>query len=185
GFFAKYLAPLVVDERNGYVPAKIDGVSLPLKMDALREFQRARVIRNAFFAGSGVAPAVKFSLEPTYLNPDVLRATLRNDAQEVIYRHEPPRAVDLDWPTKSDASSVSVTLTLLDGSEKKYEASGPWALLRLFNASQVATRGSADRFTVTMGEPDGPRVTYELRAGSTLNPFNLDALTGFRCPDSL
>ena len=185
GFFTKYLAPLVVDQRSGYAPAKIDGVSLPLKLDALREFQRARVIRNAFFVGSGVAPAVKFSIEPTYLNPDVMRATLRNDAQEVIYRHEPPRAVDLDWPTKNDASTVSVTLTLLDGTDKMYEATGPWALLRLFNATQVATRGSADHFTVTMGDPDGARITYELRAGSTLNPFNLEALTGFRCPDSL
>jgi type VI secretion system protein ImpL len=185
GFFTKYLAPLVVDQRSGYAAAKIDGVSLPLRADALREFQRARVIRNAFFVGAGVAPAVKFSIQPIYLHPDVLRATLLNDAQEVIYRHEPPRAVDLDWPTKSDASTVSVTLTLLDGADKKYEASGPWALLRLFNATQVVTRGSADRFTVTMGESDGARVTYELRAGSTLNPFNLEALTGFRCPDSL
>ena len=184
-FFTKYLAPLVVDQRTGYAAAKIDGVSLPLRTDALREFQRARTIRRAFFAGTGAAPEVKFSIEPTYLSPDVLRATLLNDAQEVIYRHEPPRAVDLDWPTKNDSSTVSVTLTLLDGTVKKYEASGPWALMRLFNATQIVTRGSADRFTATMGDADGPRVTYELRAGSTQNPFNLDALTGFRCPDAL
>ena len=78
-----------------------------------------------------------------------------------------------------------MTLTLLDGTAKKYEASGPWALMRLFNATQIVTRGSADRFTATMGDTDGAHVTYELRAGSTQNPFNLEALTGFRCPDAL
>jgi type VI secretion system protein ImpL len=96
GFFAKYLAPLVVDERNSYVAAKIDGVPLPLKADSLRQFQRARAIRNAFFVGSGAAPSVKFSLQPVFLDPNLLRATLRNDAQEIVYRHEPPRPVDCD-----------------------------------------------------------------------------------------
>jgi type VI secretion system protein ImpL len=185
GFFAKYLAPLVVDERNSYVAAKIDGVPLPLKADSLRQFQRARAIRNAFFVGSGAAPSVKFSLQPVFLDPNLLRATLRNDAQEIVYRHEPPRPVDLEWPTKSDSSSASVALTLLDGTDQKFEASGPWALFRLFNSSGLATSGAADRFTVTIGAQDAPHATYELRAGSTQNPFNLEALSGFRCPDSL
>jgi type VI secretion system protein ImpL len=128
---------------------------------------------------------VKFSIQPVFLHPELLRATLRSDAQEVVYRHEPPRAFDLEWPTKSDSSTASVTLTLLDGTDQKTEANGPWALFRLFNSSQVATRGTADRFTVTIGAEDAPHATYELRAGSTQNPFNLDALSGFRCPDSL
>jgi type VI secretion system protein ImpL len=185
GFFVKYLAPLVVDQRNSYVAAKIDGVPLPLKPDSLRQFQRARIVRNAFFEGSGASPAVKFSIEPVFLAPELLRATLRNDAQEAIYRHEPPRSFELEWPTKSDSSTVSVTLTLLDGTDQKFEASGPWALFRLFNSSQLVTRGTADRFTATIGAADGPHATYQLRAGSTQNPFNLEALSGFRCPDSL
>lgn len=185
GFFTKYLAPLVVDQRNSYVAAKIDGVPLPLKSDSLREFQRARTIRNAFFVGTGAAPSVKFSLQPVFLHPDLLRATLRNDAQEIVYRHEPQRAIELEWPTRSDASAASVTLTLLDGTDQKFEALGPWALFRLFNSSQVTTRGAADRFTVTIGAETAPHVTYELHAGSTQNPFNLEALSGFRCPDSL
>jgi type VI secretion system protein ImpL len=55
----------------------------------------------------------------------------------------------------------------------------------LVDASQLATRGTAEKFTFTIGDPNGPRVTYDLRAGSVTNPFSLDALRAFRCPDAL
>jgi type VI secretion system protein ImpL len=184
-FFSKYMSPLVVDQRNGFAPAKVDGVPVPLRADALEEFQRARVIRSAFFNGAGAAPAVKFSIKPVFLHQDVLSAVLQADAKEIVYRHEPPRPSELEWPTRSDSSTVSVTLTLLDGTQQKTEASGPWALFRLVDASQLATRGTAEKFTFTIGDPNGARVTYDLRAGSVSNPFSLDALRNFRCPDAL
>jgi type VI secretion system protein ImpL len=184
-FFTKYMAPLVVDERNGFAPAKVDGVPVPLRTDALAQFQRARVIRGAFFSGAGAAPSVKFSIKPVFLHQDVLRAELRADAVDIVYRHEPPRPSELEWPTRSDSSTVSVTLTLLDGTEQKTEASGPWALFRLVDASRIATRGTAEKFTFSVGDPNGARVTYDLRAGSVSNPFTLDALRAFRCPDAL
>jgi type VI secretion system protein ImpL len=184
-FFTKYMAPLTVDQRNGFGPAKIDGVPVPFKVESLYQFQRARVIRQAFFNGAGAAPGVKFSLRPVFLHPDLLSAILRADSLEIVYRHEPPRAFDLDWPTRTESSTVSVTLTLLDGTQQKTEASGPWALFRLVSASQIATRGTADKFSFTVGDLEGPHVTYDLRAGSVTNPFNMDALSGFRCPDQL
>jgi type VI secretion system protein ImpL len=184
-FFTKYLAPLVVDQRNGYAPAKVDGVAAPIKLDSLAQFQRARTIRQAFFPTSGQAPAVKFSLRPTFLSAEVLSAALRDDQQEIVYRHEPPRAVDLDWPTRSESSVVSVTLTLLDGTQKKVEQSGQWALFRIIDAAHLSTAGGADRYAFTIGPDDGPHVSYELRAGGVNNPFSLAALRAFRCPDSL
>jgi type VI secretion system protein ImpL len=184
-FFTKYLAPLVVDQRNGYAPAKVDGVAAPIKLDSLAQFQRARIIRQAFFANAGQAPAVKFALRPTFLSPEALVATFRNDQQEIVYRHEPPRPVDLDWPTRTESSTVSVTLTMLDGTQKRVDQSGPWALFRVFDAAHLASAGSADRYAFTIGPSDGPHVDYELKASGINNPFNLNALRAFRCPDSL
>ncbi|MGY3622022.1 type VI secretion system membrane subunit TssM [Bradyrhizobium sp. USDA 10063] len=184
-FFQRYLSPLVIERRTGLVPATIDGAAAPIRADALAQFQRAREIRKAFFNGSGSAPAVKFSIKPVFLDPNLLRATFVIDGKEIIYRHEAPRAYDLEWPTRTDASTTSVTLAAADGTEERVERSGPWALFRLVDTSRLSSRGTSDRFTITIGKPDKPNVTYELRAASVSNPFSLSVLRSFRCPDNL
>ncbi len=184
-FFQKYLSTLVVDRRMGLWPATIDGVTVPIRPDALAQFERAREIRLAFFNGSGSAPSVKFSIKPVFLDPSLLSASFNLDGKEIVYRHEEPRASDLQWPTDVEASTVSVTLNGVNGQELKVQQSGPWALFRLVDASQLSSRGSPDRFTITIGKPDGPKVTYELHAASVTNPFSLKVLRSFRCPDDL
>ncbi|MES5485434.1 type VI secretion system membrane subunit TssM [Bradyrhizobium sp. INPA03-11B] len=184
-FFQRYLSPLVVQGRNGLVLATIDGAAVPIHTNALVQFQRAQEIRKAFFSGSGSAPAVKFSIKPVYLASHLLRATFVMDGKEIVYRHEAPRSYDLEWPTRTEASTASITLTAVDGTEEKIESSGPWALFRLVGASRLSSRGSSDRFTITIGRPDRPNVAYELRAESVSNPFSLNVLRSFRCPNNL
>nr|WP_274612862.1 type VI secretion system membrane subunit TssM [Bradyrhizobium brasilense] len=184
-FFQKYLSPFVIEGRTGLGLATIDGAAAPIQADALAQFQRAREIRRSFFSGSGSAPAVKFSIKPVYLASKLLRATFVMDGKEIVYRHEAPRAYDLEWPSRTDASTASVALASLDGTEERIERSGPWALFRLIDASRPTSRGAPDRFTITIGRPDRPDVTYELRAESVSNPFSLGVLRSFRCPDHL
>ncbi|MGV7215422.1 type VI secretion system membrane subunit TssM [Bradyrhizobium sp. UFLA05-112] len=184
-FSEKYLSPLVVDRRTGLAPAIIDGAEAPIRADALMQFQRAREIRNAFFSSPGSAPAVKFSIKPVYLSPKLMGATFVLDGKEIAYRHEAPRAYELEWPTRTDASIAAITLTAADKTEERIERSGPWALFRLLDTSQLASGGASDRFALTIGKPDGTNVTYELRAASVSNPFSLSVLRSFRCPDSL
>lgn len=184
-FFQKNVAPFVIEQRNGFAPVVADGAPLPLKADALAQFYRARAIRNAFFSGSGAAPALKFSLRPSFLDPKFLRATLSIDGRDIVYRHEATRSYDLEWPTKTDASTVVVALTDLDGKETRIERSGAWALFRMVDGSSLSARGGADQFTITVTGEGGARVVYQLRAASVNNPFNLGALRSFRCPDAL
>ncbi|WP_445222763.1 type VI secretion system membrane subunit TssM (plasmid) [Bradyrhizobium sp. Pa8] len=184
-FSQKYLSPLVVDRRTGLAPATIDSAEAPIRADALIQFQRAREIRNAFFSSPGSAPAVRFSIKPVYLSPKLMGATFVLDGKEITYRHEAPRAYEFEWPTRTDASIASITLTAADKTEERIERSGPWALFRLLDASQLASGGASDRFAMTLGKPDGTNVTYELRAASVSNPFSLSVLRSFRCPDSL
>lgn len=184
-FFTKYMAPLVVDQRSRYVAARIDGAAVPFRPDSLAQFQRARVIRGAFFSASAQAPSVKFSIRPIFLHPQVLRAVMNIDGRDIVYRHEAQRAYEVEWPTKSDSSTVSVILTTTDNQEIKADASGPWSLFRLVDNSRLASRGTADRYSFAVGRTDGPNIVYELRAASVSNPFSLDTLRGFRCPDQL
>ncbi|MFK4532245.1 type VI secretion system protein ImpL [Bradyrhizobium ottawaense] len=184
-FFQNYLSPFVTEVRTGLGLATIDGAAAPIHADALTQFQRAREIRRSFFSGSGSAPAVKFSIKPAYLASKLLRATFVMDGKEIVYRHEAPRAYDLEWPSRTDASMASVALVSLDGTEERIERSGPWALFRLIDASRPTSRGAPDRFAITIGRPDRPDVTYELRADSVSNPFRSGVLRSFRCPDHL
>ncbi|WP_029002894.1 type VI secretion system membrane subunit TssM [Azorhizobium doebereinerae] len=182
-FFSQYMAGFVVDQRGTYVPITVDGSRVPVSQAALAQFSRARQIREAFFPNKGPTLLVKFSLRPTFLSPNVLRATLNLDGNDIVYRHEAPRSYDMEWPTRSDASVVAVTLAPIEGSETKVQRSGPWALFRFISAS--SPRGRSDRQSFTVNGPDGASVTYDLRAGSVNSPFGLGALASFRCPDDL
>ncbi|MHA4875025.1 type VI secretion IcmF C-terminal domain-containing protein, partial [Enterococcus faecium] len=90
-----------------------------------------------------------------------------------------PRAYDIDWPTRTESSSVSVTLATADGTKQRIEKTGPWSLFHMVETSRLVSRGAADRFEFTIGQPDGPRITYELRASSVSNPFSLTVLRAF------
>jgi type VI secretion system protein ImpL len=61
------------------------------------------------------------------------------------------------------------------------QASGPWALFRLFNQGSLQQAGSPDRYTLTFTLADRQAV-FEIRAGSVLNPFAPGILRDFRCP---
>lgn len=183
-FFQKNLAPFVLEQRNSYVPISIEGEPLPLQRQALAQFYRAKAIRAAFF-GTGNTPSLKFSIRPSSLDPRLLRAVLTIDGREIVYRHEATRAYDVEWPTRTDASAVAITLTDLDGKDTTIERSGAWALLRLVDASSLTSRGSVDQFSISAKTEAGASVVYQLKASSVSNPFNLGVLRAFRCPDSL
>jgi type VI secretion system protein ImpL len=61
------------------------------------------------------------------------------------------------------------------------QASGPWALFRLFAQGTLTQAGSADKYTLSFRS--GQRsATFAIRAGSVLNPFKPGVLQDFRCP---
>ncbi|MEW6122651.1 MAG: type VI secretion system membrane subunit TssM [Pseudomonadota bacterium] len=182
-FFQQYLASLVTERRGTYVPLAQDGARIPVSQATLAQFSRAKQIRDAFFPNKGPTLQVKYGLTPVFLSPNLLRSTLIIDSTTIVYRHEAPRTFDMEWPNKGEASTVSVTLTPVEGNETSVQRSGPWALFRFITAS--APRGRADRQTFTVNGPDGQSASYELRAASVNSPFGLGALSGFRCPDEL
>ena len=59
---------------------------------------------------------------------------------------------------------------------------GPWAMFRLFGRGTLQQAGSAERYTLTFSPGGGRSATFELRAGSVLNPFAPGVLQDFRCP---
>lgn len=182
-FFQHYLAPFVTERRGTYVPLSPDATRALIGQETLAQFNRARQIREAFFPNKGPTLLVKYGVRPTFLSPNVLRATLDIDGNDIVYRHEAPRTYDMEWPSKGEASTVTVTLTPVEGRQTQVQRSGSWALFRFVSGFGMRSRG--DTQAVRVQGPDGQSVTYELRAASVNNAFALGALHAFRCPDDL
>jgi len=61
---------------------------------------------------------------------------------------------------------------------------GPWAWFRVLDKATVEPTAVRDRFKVTFSL-GGHSASYELQASSVRNPFKLEALEAFRCPERL
>ena len=135
-------------------------------------------IRDLFFAGGGNQPTVRFEITP--LDTDAKLVTLNLDSQAIIYAHGPQRPVSVTWPGQINSVRLVFDPPPSSG-EPVLQAKGPWALLRLFSEGRLAPTNSADRYTVTFQLGDR-HISYEISAGSVLNPLAPDALRDFQCP---
>jgi type VI secretion system protein ImpL len=160
----------------------VAGVTPPISPASLAQFQRAAAIRDLFFAGGGTTPSVRFDITPVSSDPGTKQATLDLDGVTVIYAHGPPRATSVTWPGPTRMNSARL---VFDPPPSRgpavLQTSGPWALFHLIDRGSLQQSGSSDRYTLTFVLGDR-QVTYEIRAGSVLNPFGSGVLRDFRCP---
>jgi type VI secretion system protein ImpL len=196
--FAKFLAPNgVIDQyfqtnlktfvdvnRPVWVEASPDNRSLKLSPAALRQFQNAARIRDAFFSGGGPAPVVAFELKPLSLDANVATFRLIVDGQEATYRHGPEQVSRLQWPGSNAGSGVRLVFETLDGRQVSRSKEGAWALFRVLDEAVLEKTDAPERFIVTF-RAEGFSARYELRASSVSHPFGLPELKMFSCPDAL
>jgi type VI secretion system protein ImpL len=151
---------------------------------SLRQFQLASEIKQAFFAQGGNLPATSFDLRPVRMDPNTTHFMLNIDGQRVNYSHGPLVSETLTWPSSSSFSQVQIQFspeTAVGGSRTE---NGAWAWFRLLDKSNTKGDRRPDQFSLTFTLEDR-WITYDLRARSAYNPFNLSQLRSFRCVPSL
>lgn len=181
-FFQQYLADFV--DTSGRVWSMPPKSPIHISRDALLAIQRAAVIRDAFFGSSAKSPKVEFSMKPITMDIGINDFSLDLDGQTIKFDHSATRAKALQWPGPRAAGAVNLRVlppTVQGSGGKTFD--GPWAWFRLLDSSAMARR-SADVYDITF-DIDGRKIEYELRAASSLNPFNLTDLERFRCPEIL
>jgi len=145
------------------------------------EIQKAAVIRELFFAAGGGSPTVRFDITPDRLDNQSTQVTLDIGGTSIIYAHGPQRATAIVWPGQSATSSVRLALDPPPpGGSGVFQTSGAWALFRLFDG-RVSPTQWADRYELTFAASDR-EASFEIRAGSVINPFTPGLLAGFQCP---
>ena len=162
-------------------PAQLAEGIAALPPAAIRNFQRAAAIRDAFFAGAAPAPAASVDLLLRRVDDGVSEAQLIVDGQVTHLVPGTNAGVRLSWPSPSPTHQIQLRV-VVDGrpATPALVFDGPWALFRFVDAGRIEG-GSADRQSVSFVAAD-TRVLFELRSPSVRNPLRLPELAQFRCP---
>ncbi len=181
-FFNTQLRPFVDTSGSVWKAQAVAGVAPPVSPGDLAQFQRAAAIGELFFAGGGAAPSVRFDLTPGTLDAGAKQVTLELGSQSINYAHGPQRSVSVTWPGTSGMDNARLVFEPAPSSGPPVlSATGPWALFRLFDQGTLTQAGSSERYTLTFHLGDR-EASFDIRAGSVLNPFAPGMLHDFRCP---
>ena len=208
GFFRNRLSPYVDTSGTAWRWQRVDGVDLGIPPSVLVPFQQAARIRDAFFPDGGKEPRSRFDVKATAIDPAVEQVGLTVDGQSVAFRKDSPQAFQVQWPGAAGARQVLVSFTAAAPPATSPAGSppaaspaaapptpptplpttvsrdGPWAFLRMVEGAGLRRTRDPNRFLFALSDGQHP-VTFELRAGSALNPLTLDDLKDFRCPAQL
>ncbi|MDQ5908898.1 MAG: type secretion system protein ImpL [Pseudomonadota bacterium] len=154
------------------------GPEQSISPEALQVFQRAAAIRNALFPGNSATPAVRFQLTPIEVS-GASQVVISVENQTLSYSAgQPARAANWQWTGASSQARIEFQ----PGGAVRNET-GPWAWFKILDQAQVQPIGTGQfRVTFQLG---GQQAIYEMRTASGVNPFRLQELEGFRCPDQL
>ncbi|MGH7057612.1 MAG: type VI secretion system membrane subunit TssM, partial [Acetobacteraceae bacterium] len=181
-YFNSQILPFVNTAGSTWTLKAVSGVSPPISASDLTEFQRASVIRDLFFASGGTKPSVSFTIAPVSLDDQTQQVTLTMGATTVSYAHGPPQATAVTWPGPNGMNLVRLTFVPKPANGTGVlQASGPWALFRLFGEGVLRQAGAPERFTLSF-HAGSRHVTFAIRAASVFNPFSPGVLQAFRCP---
>jgi type VI secretion system protein ImpL len=159
-----------------------DGNTLGKDVGTLPQFQRAAMIRDAFFP-AGNQPVLRAELKPVEMDGSITQLVIDVDGQVVRYSHGPQIPTTVQWPGPQNSGQIRMQVTPA-GSLAGKLIEGPWALLRLFDASRIEAGRVPERFRAVF-DFDGRKATFDVTASSVRNPFTLRELGEFSCPNGL
>jgi type VI secretion system protein ImpL len=182
GFFNTNLRPYVNTSGKTWTPQAVDGVSAPVSPADIVQFQRAAVIRDLFFGSGSATISVRFDITPVELDAGASQVSLELDGTSITYAHGPTRSTQVTWPGPNGMTNVRLVFNPPpEGGTGVLSETGPWAMFRLFGHGTLQQAGSPERYLLTFALGDRS-ASFEIRAGSVMNPFAPGVLQDFRCP---
>lgn len=188
-FFQANLAPLVDTSGANWSFRQNIPVARQLPPAALREFQRAAEIKDAFFGTGGNMPSFTMAvtpIPPSSQSSSVVKLDINGIAVQPQAGGAPTPVV---WPgpaglDRTVISATTVTTGLFGGQSQSPpvfgpERRGPWSFFRFLDMGSVSRRGDALLASYSVG---GQSMTYQINVSSLKNPLTLPALREFRCP---
>lgn len=176
--FQKNLAPFVDTSKPTWAPRPgPDGAAAGSAAD-LAQFQRASIIRDAFFAPG--SRAMKFDLIVRFTQTGGAdKLELDIDGQSILAAAGSDGAKRISWPGVRGTNQVRL---MVGGKPTPALATeGAWALHRFIDRGQVQGGTPPERVLVNFSV-EGRNIAIEFTAQSVRNPLRLPQLDGFVCP---
>ncbi len=104
--------------------------------------------------------------------------------RRVVYQEGAARMSSMVWRPTGGFARARHSIRSLGGSSSSLAADGPWAWFRLIDKGSIQKTSTQDRFRVKFSIK-GLSASYEIRAGSVINPFLNQELRMMGCPESL
>lgn len=158
------------------------GRALGLQPASVAAFQKAGVIRDAFFKPGEIRPSVRFMIEPVRIDGDATAVTLSVDGAPAAFTRNIRRGVELRWPGNVPGVTLSVQHSI-SVSPSLHSWKGDWALFQFLHANKVS-RASSSGLIVTVVD-GGATASFRIRVLDAQSPFLLPELTSFQCPAGL
>jgi type VI secretion system protein ImpL len=183
-FFQKHLATMVDTSTRPWSFKKgIDGGAFGGSA-GLIAFQRAAVIRDAFFPGGAKTPLLKFAIRLADMDASFSQVAFDVDGQVQKFGPGPQVPASVTWPGARGGQQVSIQTLPASGGASALTGEGPWALHHLFDKARIRPADAQERFVADFNV-EGRKITLEVIANSVLNPFRLRELSEFQCPRGL
>jgi len=201
--FAKLFSPAGIMQRffDENLKALVDTSSRPwtwkpevaqadrLSNATLRQFERADLIKQAFFPTGNAFPSVGLQVVPRALSQQAETASLEVNGNVVFVTRGPgfnaeiqPVPANFDWPSNTATPRVVLVLQPdVPGYRSRQEIHGDWAFYRFIKSNRVSS--GQNKFVVrkTLG---GRQVSFSITLRTKPNPFFLSAVGDFSCPSS-
>jgi len=155
----------------------------------LRQFERADLIKQAFFPTGNAFPSVGLQVVPRALSQQADSASLEVNGNLVLVTRGPgfnaeiqPLPASFDWPSNTATPRVVLVIQPeVPGYRSRQEIHGDWAFYRFVRSNRVSS--GQNKFVVreTLG---GRQVAFTVTLRSKPNPFFLSAVGDFSCPTS-
>jgi type VI secretion system protein ImpL len=190
-FFKKNLEPYVDTTQREWRWRKDSPVAQRMSNDALRQFQRAALIKDAFFPTNGNIPIITLNVTPPMLAGTGSLAKLEISGIPIASSSQPgtPAPQQVQW-TGSAGGVTAVSLgpdppnpsvapsRLLGGAT----GATPWALFRLVDKGKTSAipNGITASWLLL-----GHDVSFQMLTSTSVNPFNPALFTDFKCPATL
>jgi len=186
GFFKKNLETYADTSQRDWKWRQDNPVAKLMSAEALRQFQRAARIKDAFFPTNSNIPQISLSITPPVLPEIGLTAKLEINGLPVTSSNQAnPAPVLVQWPNSAGRTAVSLVQDPPVPGAQPSEISGgssPWALFRLLDKASKTPRANSITASWIVG---GREVPFQIGTGTVFNPLLLPALAEFKCPTSL
>ncbi|TBW36593.1 type VI secretion system membrane subunit TssM [Siculibacillus lacustris] len=198
-FFTQNLAPFVDTSKPDWVWRRDNKVGSMLSQPTLREFQRAQMIKDAFFSGGGTQAGFAVAVQPMTVTPTGTTVKLDINGTQIASPQVPPVPVfgtapvgpppvvpptPVQWPGPIGLGRVTMT-AISDGTGTSFpllEKGGSWALFRVLDGARVSKKGAGVQVGISAS---GREFVYDMNVNSLVNPLTMPALREFNCPATL